>query len=354
MTRPWCSPCHSHILRWLSFTLVEWVVITHVCSFGESLVFVVKTIIMRLMSRFRVWLRASSYFLAEIAFEEIECVILRTLFFTAWLLLVWVAAHFSHLTASQTRQSSRNLWLKKYGHWLNHWFTCCSTWFHGLVGILLMANICDLFELNWEIICITICKWLIVFCWFLWWTALSDFVYSFVHVLLSFSRGSAIILNLGHYGSDSSSLVKRWLIERVVRWWQRLLFVFSKILSHPLRNLSHRSLADGLIRRARLDLIDTTRLRLLLVIKWTLPFLEYSVVEKFCVDLGHLLRRTNIFDSHQILFDLGDDLQVAGVQIVLDSVHQPLFIASQATSSPAQTHATALVLFILWLDKLWT
>jgi hypothetical protein len=45
---------------------------------------------------------------------------------------------------------------------------------------------------------------------------------------------------------------------------------------------------------------------------------------------------------------------VAGVQIVLDSVHQPLFIASQATSSPAQTHATALVLFILWLGKLLT
>jgi hypothetical protein len=77
-----------------------------------SLGFVVETVILGLRGSLRIWLRLSIGLLTEVALEEIICVILRTFFFTARLLLVRSTALFFHLTASHPRQGSCNLWLK--------------------------------------------------------------------------------------------------------------------------------------------------------------------------------------------------------------------------------------------------
>jgi hypothetical protein len=115
-----------------------------------------------LRSSLRVRLRFSVGLLAEVALEEVKGVILWAFFFTARLLFVRGAALLFHLTASHPRQGSCNLWLKKDRHRLNHWFY----WWLSILftNLWSLNNICCLFELDWEIVCIAISYWFIVWC----------------------------------------------------------------------------------------------------------------------------------------------------------------------------------------------
>jgi len=73
------------------------------------------------------------------------------------------------------------------------------------------------------------------------------------------------------------------------------------------------------------------------------------------MNLWHLLRRAQVSGTLQVLLMLLHDLRNAtefAAGIVLYSVHQPLLIAPQSRSPPAQTHRPAPAALLLILADL--
>ena len=122
-SRTGSASSNSHILRGrhLSFPLIEGTVVW--LSLRDIFLVFVEAVVIRLISRFRVNLTWKD-FLAEVTLEEIESIVLWTLFFfTAWLHLAGViAVLLFHLTSSHSGQRCCNLWLEKDCNWFNYWF----------------------------------------------------------------------------------------------------------------------------------------------------------------------------------------------------------------------------------------